>query len=113
MTLMDAFKTPCVRLARTRVPDGEGGWETRWEEGGAFNAAIARDSSISARVAEKSGVTGVFTVTTDPDAALGFHDAFKRLKDGRTFRVTEACDGAPAFATFAFNQCKAEEWELE
>ena len=113
MTLVDAMKTPCALLVKERKPDGEGGWVATWTQGRAFNAAIALDSSTSARVAEKSGVTGAFTVTTDSDTALGFHDVFKRLVDGKTFRVTETCDSAPAVATFAFNQCKAEEWTLE
>lgn len=112
MSLIEAFKVPCVLMERVRVPDGEGGWTTGWTEGAGFNAAIVLDSSINAKIAEAQGVTGVYTVTTDRSATLSFHDAFKRLKDSKTFRITKVNDSTPDVATFQFNQYQAEEWSL-
>ena len=114
MSLVDNFKVPCVLLERSRVPDGEGGWTTGWSDGPEFDAAIVRNSSLAARVAEKEGVTNVYTVTTSPNAALEFHDVFRRVSDGQVFRVTSNGDDVqtPAQATFQFQQVSAEEWTL-
>lgn len=113
MTLIDSFKVPCTLVEKTRVPDGEGGWTTAWADGAPFEAAIVLDSSINARVAEAEGVTGVYTVTTDRNVELDFHDAFRRDSDGQVFRVTKVNDSTPDVATFQFNQYQAEEWSLE
>lgn len=112
MTLFDAFKVPCTRMERGRVPDGEGGWTTGWAPAGAFQAAIVLESAIPARIAEAQGVTGVYTVTTDRGLNLPFHAAFVRDSDGRSFRITKANDPTPGMATFQFDQYQAEEWEL-
>lgn len=113
MTLIDSFKVPCTLVEKTRVPDGEGGWTTAWADGAPFEAAIVLDSSINARVAEAEGVTGVYTVTTDRNVELDFHDAFRRDSDGQVFRVTKVNDSTPDVASFQFNQYQAEEWSLE
>ena len=114
MSLLDEMKTACVMLDKRRIPDGEGGFTTTWSEGAKFIAAIILDSSIEARVAEKQGVTGLYTVTTDKNAKLEYHDVFKRLYDGKVFRVTSDGDDkqTPARASFQMSQVTAEEWEL-
>ena len=114
MTLIDAFKEPCVLMEKQRVSDGEGGWTTSWVEGAAFDAAIVRDTTLAARVAEKEGVLNIYTVTTDTNAHLEFHDVFKRTRDGQVFRVTSNGDDmkTPDAATFQFGQVSAEEWAL-
>ncbi len=114
MSLLDEMKTACVMLDKKRTPDGEGGFTTSWVEGAKFIAAIILDSSIEARVAEKQGVTGLYTVTTDKNAKLEYHDVFKRLYDGKVFRVTSDGDDkqTPARASFQMSQVTAEEWEL-
>lgn len=112
MTLIDSFKVPCTLMERVRVPDGEGGWVTQWAEGPDFDAAIVLDSSMNARRGEAEGVTGLYTVTTDRNVKMVFHDAFKRKSDGQVFRVTKINDPTPDVATFQFNQYQAETWEL-
>lgn len=114
MTLVDTFKEPCVLMEKRRVGDGEGGWTTTWVDGAAFDAAIVRDATLAARVAEKEGVSNVYTVTAGTDARLGFHDVFRRVGDGQVFRVTSNGDDmrTPDRATFSFEQVSAEEWSL-
>lgn len=112
MTLIDAFKEPCTLVEKTRVPDGEGGWSTAWADSIGFEAAIVLNSGINARIAEAEGVTGVYTVTTDRNVPLDFHDAFRRDSDGQVFRVTKVNDPTPDVASFQFNQYQAEEWSL-
>lgn len=112
MTLIDAFKETCVLMEKSRISDGEGGWVPTWVDGPEFQAAIVLDSSINARLAEKEGVTGVYTVTTERNVEMDFHDAFRRLSDGQVFRVTKINDSTPSVATFQFNQYQAEAWEV-
>lgn len=114
MSLIDTFKTRCQLMEKTRVPDGEGGWTTSWVAGVEFDAAIVLDTTLQARVAEKEGMTAVYTVTTDRSLPLDFHDVFRRLSDGKTFRVTsDSTDKhTPDVASFQFAQVTAEEWSL-
>lgn len=114
MSLIDEFKTPCVMLEKKRIPDGEGGFITSWAEGAEFDAAVVFDSSLEARTAEQQGVSSLYTVTTAKNAKLEYHDVFKRLSDGKIFRVTSDGDDkqTPERATFQFLQVTAEEWSL-
>ena len=114
MSLVDAFKGPCVMMDEARVPDGEGGFTTAWLEGAEFDAAVVRDTSLEARIAERDGLTNTYTVTAPADAALEFHDVFKRKSDGQVFRVTSNGDDrrTPPVASFEFEQVGAEEWSL-
>lgn len=114
MSLMDDFKSTCVRLVPKKVPDSEGGMKTTWEDGEEFEAAIVFDSSLSAKRAEKEGVTSLYTVTVDKSLAFTFHEVFRRVRDGKVFRVTSDGDDkhTPPRATFQVAQFKAEEWRL-
>ena len=112
MALYEEFMTPCTIMVRTRTPDGAGGWSTAWDDGETFDAAIVRNSGASDRIAEKLEATGDYTVTVGRDVALAFHQAFKRVSDGKTFRVVGFKDPTPDMATFQFNQYRADEWEL-
>lgn len=114
MSLLDTFFTPCVLMDKTRQPDGEGGFVAVWVDGLEFEAAIVMDSSTAARVAESEGMKSIYTVTTNKNLRLDFHDVFKRVSDGKYFRVTsDATDKqTPEVATFQFEQVQAEEWTL-
>lgn len=114
MSLIDDWKEKCTRIEKKRVPDGEGGFTTAWEDGVEFTAAITFNSSMEARRAEKEGVTSLYTVTTEKNAMLQYHDVFRRNRDGKTFRVTSDGDDVqtPARASFQFAQVTAEEWAL-
>lgn len=114
MSLIDEFKSTCVLLDKTREPDGEGGWITHWKESVKFIAAVVLDSTLEARIAEKQGVTGLYTVTTDKSITLEYHDVFKRLYDNKIFRVTSDGDDkvTPPSATLNMRQVTAEEYEL-
>lgn len=112
MSLLSQAMTRCVFLDKTKKPDGEGGYINSWTEGAEFDAAITFDTSIEARVGEKQGVTSLYTVTTSKGTALEYHDVFKRLSDGKVFRVTSDGDDkqSPASATFQVLQVTAQEW---
>ena len=114
MSLIDEFKSPVCFLEKKRVPDGEGGFVTTWQEGAKFSAAIAFDTSIEARAAEKQGVTSVYTISTEKSVVLEYHDVLKRLFDGKIFRVTSDGDDkyTPASSALNMRQVTAEEWSL-
>lgn len=112
--LMNDFADECTLMEKVRVPDGEGGWFTKWMDGPKFNAAITHDTTLDARVAESQGMMATYKVTTDKGTTLDFHDVFRRDSDGQIFRVKS--DGrdvkTPPTATFQVSQVDAEEWEL-
>ena len=114
MSLIDEAMTPCVMVDRTTQPDGEGGIITTWVEGAALNAAITFDNSIEAKAAAVQGVTSLYTVTVPKRVKLEYHDVFKRLSDGKIFRVTSDGDDkiTPERASFQFAQVSAEEYVL-
>jgi len=115
MSLYKIMQTPCVRMVVAKqTPDGSGGFITEWTEGEAFTAAISRNSSIEARIAEAAGTVSVFTVTTPRSVELKYHDVFKRLEDGAIFRVTSDNKEkkTPACSAMDYARAAAEAWRL-
>lgn len=114
MSLLDDAMETCVIMDKTTQPDGYGGYISTYREGAQFNAAIVFDTSIEARVADKEGVTSLYTVTTSKALTLEYHDVFKRLRDNKVFRVTSDGDDkfTPASATLDMRQVTAEEFKL-
>ena len=85
MSLIDSMSVPCVFMVPTKTPDGSGGYITEWVEGESLSAAIVRDTSTEARIAEAAGTVSVYTVTVPRDVHLPFHSVIKRLTDGYNF----------------------------
>ena len=114
MNLYEKMMTPCVRMERKGSDDGEGGTRTEWIAGKRIDAAIVRDTSTAAKVAEKEGVTSVYTITTKRNVLLGFHDVIKRLSDGKIFRVTSDIGDkvSPGMSLIDISQVTAEKWEV-
>lgn len=112
--LIDTMKEACVLMDKRRQPDGIGGYKTGWVESVPFTAAIIKNTTMEARIAEKQGVTELYTVTVDKGLALDYHDVFKRVSDGAIFRVTsnQHDNETPKVASFHFGQVTAERWEL-
>ena len=114
MSLLSEAMETCQMLDKTKAPDGYGGYVNTWSEGVTFDAAITFDTSMQARTAEKQGVTSLYTVTTAKNITLEYHEVFKRLKDGKIFRVTSDGDDkyTPDSASLNMRQVTCEEWEL-
>lgn len=110
--LLDGFEK-CSMLTKTgKRPDGEGGFiYDVWEEGEQFDAAFDYQASMQAKVAEKQGVTGLWNILVKRSTHLEFHNVFKRLSDGQTFRVTSKDDKkTPEGAGLDLRLVAAEEW---
>lgn len=114
MSLLSDAMEKCIILDKQSVADGYGGRITSWVEGAEFQAAIVLDSSMEARIAEKQGVTALYTITTQKNMNLQYHEVFKRTRDNKIFRVTSDGDDklTPASASLNMRQVSAEEWEL-
>lgn len=114
MSLLNDAMESCTMLDRRIVDDGYGSYVTVWTEGVHFDAAVTFDTSVEARIADKQGVTSLYTVTTNKTIILQYHDVFKRNGDGKVFRVTSDGDDkyTPNSAAINMRQVTAEEWVL-
>lgn len=114
MSLLSEAMEDCIILNKQTASDGYGGYVTTWSDGADFKAAIVLDSSMQARIGEQQGVTALYTVTTTKALNLQYHDVFRRVEDGKIFRVTSDGDDkkTPQSAGLNMRQVSAEEWEL-
>lgn len=115
MSLLSEAMEKCVMLNKNSQPDGYGGRIDVWVESEFdFDAAIVFDTSIEARRAEAEGVRSLYTVTTEKAVTLEYHEVFKRLRDGKIFRVKSDGDDkyTPSSANLNMRQVTAEEWTL-
>lgn len=114
MSLLDEQMEKCILIDKRRTPDGYGGSNIEWVDSVGFEAAVVFSTSMEARIGEKQGVTALYTVTTKKVMNLQYHDVFRRVSDGKIFRVTSDGDDkhTPASASLNMRQVTAEEWEL-
>ena len=114
MSLLDNAMETCVLMDKTTASDGRGGYIPTWTDGASFDAAITYDTSMQARIAEAQGVKNLYTVTTRKAMNLQYHDVFRRVEDGKVFRVTSDGDDnkTPMSAGLNMRQVTAEEYEI-
>ena len=114
MSLLSEMMEKFVFINKIKEPDGYGGYKNTWSEGARFDADVTFDTSIESRIAEAQGVKSLYTVTTSKALVLEYHDVFKRVRDGKVFRVTSDGDDkfTPASSTLDMRQVTAEEWSL-
>lgn len=111
MSLLDESMEQFVIMDKTTVPDGYGGYKTEWKEGAPISAAAVLDTSMEARMADKQGVTALYTITTRKIVNLQYHDIIRRTRDGKLFRVKSDGDdkATPNSARLDMRQVAAEE----
>jgi hypothetical protein len=114
MSLLSEAMTDCTILDKKTAADGYGGYTVEWTDGASFKAAITYSSGTVAKIAEKQGVTNLYTVTTNRAMNLQYYDVFRRESDGKIFRVTTDGDenNTPLSASLDMRQVSAEEWNL-
>ena len=114
VNLLDSIMETCTILDRVSVSDNVLGFNSAWHPGATFQAAIIKSSTVEARLAEKLGVTEVYTVATAKGFGLSYHDVFRRESDGQIFRVTgnQKDSEAPEASTVKIGKVSAERWEL-
>jgi len=111
MSLLDESMEKVYIMDKTTTPDGYGGYTSVWKEGADIQAAIVFDNSMEARIADKQGVTALYTITTRKNVNLQYNTYLKRDRDGKFFRVTSDGDDnhTPASANLNMRQVSAEE----
>ena len=114
MSLLTDAMEDCVLMDKTTQADGYGGYNTVYVPGAELKAAIVLNTSMEAKIAEKQGVTALYTITTGRGINLQYHDVLKRVRDGKIFRVTSDGDDkyTPNSATLDMRQVSAESYEL-
>lgn len=114
MNLLNESMEECTMLDKISVEDGYGGFYTIYQDGANFNSAVVLDNSMQSRIAEKEGVTALYTVTTEKNINLQFHDVFRRNSDQKIFRVLSDGDDkkTPNSALLNMRQVSAEEWVI-
>lgn len=117
MTLVDDMLDTCTLLDRITASNGMGGFTQTYTDGAEFSAAIVKDQTMQARIAEKQGVTELYTVTVyKGGVTLDYHDVFRRESDGQVFRVTsnikDSSPPASASDIMQLAQVTAERWVL-
>jgi len=114
MSLLSEAFVPCVLMDKTTAPDGYGGVVTVWKEGAEISAAIVLDGGVEQLTAMQRGWTGSYTVTTRKNVVMLEGDVFKRLSDGKAFRVkSDGTDNkTPESTGLDMRQVKAEEIKL-
>ena len=114
MSLLSEAYEKCIMIDKVTTSDGRGGVTTTWKDGAEIKAAIVLDSSMQARIAEKEGVTAMYTITTNRSVILQYHDVIRRESDKKVFRILSDGDDnkTPASASLDMRQVTAEEWEI-
>ena len=114
MRLFEEAFEKCTMLDRQTVSDGMGGYKKQWVNGATFEASIYKNNSLDAVVAEKQGVTEIYTVIVNMAIEIDYHDVFRRVSDGLTYRVTSNIkdNETPQRASFQIGQVTAERWDL-
>lgn len=116
MNLLNDAMEDCVMLDKTTVPDEYGGGMMPvYVEGAPFKAAIVYDSSAQGKIAAVQGVKSLYTVYTSSSMTFDYHDVFKRISDGKTFRITSNGNGkkTPKGAGLDLRAVSAEEYKPE
>ena len=114
LSLLTSMMEECRILNHIRVDDEYGSSVDTWTDGSKFMAAIIKNSSTEATIAERQGVNEIYTVVTPKTFLMDYHDVFKRLSDNAVFRVTSRAKDseAPAASTVAIAKVTAEKWVI-
>ena len=114
MSLLDDAMETFNIVDKVKVSDGYGGTIDSWSEGIEIKAVAVVDDSVEMRVAMSEGVKTSYTITTNKNVNLQYHDVIKRQRDGKIFRITSDGDDkyTPAASSLNMRQVTAEEWEL-
>ena len=112
--LLNDQKTACVILNKSIGLDDVGGYGVKWYVGAPFDAIITENTSLEAAVAAiKTEITS-YGVKVAAELPIEYHSVFKRVSDGKTFRITTAeALHAPSISSLGMKQLQAEEYVVE
>ena len=115
MSLLDEYKEDFAFMDKSHTKDAEGNPVVTWTQSEAtFKAALRFDSSVQAKRAQAEGVQDLYTIVTSKSIDLEFNDVVKRIKNGKTYRVTTNGEDnkTPASATLDMRAVSAKLWNI-
>ena len=114
MSLLSESMENFIMLDKTTVEDGRGGFDPAYVEGAQFDGALALKTSDLVLTADKTQGKNLYDILTPRNVVLSPNDVFKRVSDGKTFRVTS--DGkdmkTPNSASLTLRKVSVEQYEL-
>ena len=102
-----------VVLNRNLTSDGLGGQEYTIVEGLTFEGVLILNTSIEGQIAQKQGVTGIYTFAYPKSLTIPPKTILRRIKDGKIFRTTDI-DGVPTpdMSTLDMKTTRLEDYTL-
>ena len=102
-----------VVLNRNLTNDGLGGQEHTIVEGLTFEGVLILNTSIEGQIAQKQGVTGIYTFAYPKNLNIPPKTILRRVKDGKIFRTTDI-DGVPTpdMSTLDMKTTRLEDYTL-
>lgn len=102
-----------VVLNRNLTSDGLGGQEYTIVEGLTFEGVLILNTSIEGQIAQKQGVTGIYTFAYPKNLNIPPKTILRRVKDGKIFRTTDI-DGVPTpdMSTLDMKKTRLEDYTL-
>lgn len=102
-----------VVLNRNITSDGLGGQEYTIVEGLSFEGVLILNTSIEGQIAQKQGVTGIYTFAYPKNLNIPPKTILRRVKDGKIFRTTDI-DGVPTpdMSTLDMKVTRLEDYTL-
>lgn len=112
-SLLDENKETFVLLNRTATTDGYGSFVFSWSDGPSFGGVLLDNQSLNARIAGVQTGQTFGTLKTHRSVELEFHDAFRRVKDGTVYRVSQKdSNQTPPSSEMDIRQYPIEAWEI-
>lgn len=104
----------CHIIDKVTSDDPYGGARIAYQVGASIDAAIIKNSTTEAIVAEKQGASEIFTIVTNSGSMLDYHSIIRRDSDKAYFLVTsrETDSEAPAQSTIQISKVNAERWTV-
>lgn len=104
----------CHIIDKVTNDDIYGGASIGYRKGASIDAAIIKNNTTEAVVAEKQGITEIFTVVTHKGSLLDYHSIIRRDKDNECFIITsrEKDSEAPERSTIQISKVNAETWKV-
>ena len=114
MSLIKELMTGCHIIDKVTYDDPYGGAVLVYRVGASIDVAIIKDSTTEAIVAEKQGITEIFTVVTNKGSLLDYHSIIRRDSDKEYFIITsrQKDSEAPAQSTVQIGKVTAERWTV-
>lgn len=111
--LLEGQTKQCVFMNRSITLDEYGSYVEAWTEGAPFDAVITENNSVEATVAGIQNKTTFYGVLVENDVPLAYMTVFKRVKDGKTFRIRNGdAMNAPSISSLNMKVLQAEEYAL-